>query len=148
VLLGALAAGACSNPDETQPVPGASVFGEGDFSDIPVLPASDQIGDRSEKDGVVTASWRARNYTAERVLQWYREELVSTRWSVRTEPYEVADGVWQGEWQRDGRLLEVVADNATNLGDESDFVEYTSQFSLILHPDLTAPTFHRPTTPP
>lgn len=146
-----LVAGACGDdePGDAVPSPEATTFTEGEFEDIPLPPRADPIADVTESDdGVLTGSWEVRGSTPEQVLGFYETELQANGWTVNSGPLEQAQGVWRGDWTREGQLVEVVADRVTGLNeDPEDGSEQPTQLNLLLHPDTDAPPVNDPDDP-
>lgn len=140
LALALAAVGACGDDDvgpEAQPAPGVTVFAEGDFGTIPLLPRSEPVGTRSEQGGVVAQSFRLRNAQPQSVFDFYRERL-EPEWTLIEEPHplgEAENPSFRGIWHRGQQRLVVSVASADALGSgpgESDDPQI--QYSLSLEP--------------
>lgn len=133
-LVAPLAACADDDPDAS-PRPGTETFGEGQFSDIPLVEGSQQIGPTStDGDGVVAGTWTVPGHTAPSIVEEMTSQLRSAGWTVLVEPVERPEGAFRAEFGDDQRRLEVIAtgvDGIEGIGSRVD-----AQYSLLLHPDL------------
>ncbi len=138
VLTGALALvfAACAPRGEepaTQPAPDVTTFEQGVFDDLPQFPRSDPVGPRTEKDGVVARSYRARGTSPDQVLEFYREALDG--WNMVTPIERLGVGTVRAEWIRKDYRLLVSATRERTLDAPDDAANpVVSQYSLTLHP--------------
>lgn len=116
----------------TQPVPDVTTFEQGRFDDLPLLPDSRPFGPRSEKDGVVSRTYRTNGVTPEGVVDYYERELPTAGWE-KAEPVHRSDTEWRGDWVIDDWRLEVSAAPVPDRRDPSS-PEVAVQYSLVLRP--------------
>lgn len=135
--------------DEPQPAPEVTEFSQGLFDEIPLPPGSHEIGPREETDGTVTATWTTTDVTPEQVMEFYERELPPLGWDLLEDAREIGNGIWQSDWARENRRLEVVASFAEEAAQAAPGEAKGSQmqFSLILSPDLEENPFDPPTSP-
>ena len=116
----------------TQPAPDVTSFEQGRFDNLPVFPRSDPFGPRSEKEGIVSRSYRATGVTADEIIDFYAEELAADGWEM-TEPVFRSDTETRGDWVVDDYRLEVSAariDDDRNPTSENVVIQY----GLVLRP--------------
>ncbi|MEZ5139321.1 MAG: hypothetical protein R2702_16245 [Acidimicrobiales bacterium] len=132
-LLAALAVGCSdSNPTRTE-TSDPSVSDEASFEGLPVPPLADPVGSVSEKDGVVTRSYSVRNRTADRVFEFYEDELASLGWERQGPIEDAGRNVRRGTWDGPKGTLEVTTTEAELLPDESTAGDRPDlQLSLLL----------------
>jgi hypothetical protein len=133
VALVLVSTAACGGGEEgTQPVPDASTFDEGRFDELPEYPRADPFGRRSEKDGIVSRSYRATGVTPERLIEWYTDALGEEGWA-RTAPRFREPGDGRADFVLDDWRLEL---SATDIKDRQipSSTKYTVQYSLVLRP--------------
>ena len=137
----ALVVAACASrgtEPATQPAPDVTTFEQGLFDDLPQFPRSDPVGPRTDKDGVVTRSYRARGTSPDQVLEFYREAL-DEGWNMVTPIERVGVGTFRAEWVREDHRLLVSATREETLDPPDDAANpVVSQYSLALHP-ITPP---------
>lgn len=119
---------------ETQPAPNVTTFEQGAFDDIPLFPRSEPVGPRSEKEGVVARSYRARGATPQGVLEYYRDALDERRWELVGDIEELGVGTYQADWVSGDRRLRVSATREPALGGEAPSDQVVVQYSLTLRP--------------
>ena len=134
-LLAAVSVACGSDPtdtNETQPAPDVTTFEEGAFEQLPLYPDSEPIGARSEKDGVVTRSYKVQNVTVDMILAFYAERLEAAGWE-RAEPALRENTESRADWVNDQHRLEISAQDIRGPEDPpSD--QHVVQYSLVLHP--------------
>ncbi len=76
---------ACSDdePEATQPSPTETTFEQGTFDNLPIYPRSEPLGERNEKDGVVSRSYRSTGIAPQTLLGFYADELEARNGNVR-----------------------------------------------------------------
>lgn len=117
-----------------QPAPDVTTFEQGRFDDLPQFPRSDPLGPRTEKDGVVARSYRARGTSPEQVLEFYRDALAE-RWHMATPIEKLGAGTFRAEWVTDDYRLLVSATREGTLDAPDDAANpVVAQYSLSLHP--------------
>lgn len=146
-LVAGIGLGACSdNESGTQPAPDVSTFQQGDFGDIPLPGSTEQIGERTETDGVVTASYSVDMRTGGQLAEWFDRELAERGWQTAVVPQETAEALWRADWVKDGRRLEL---STASYGTADLEAGELLQFSLTLSPDTeNSPVFTGDTEPP
>jgi hypothetical protein len=122
-------AAACGDDDvrDTQPSPDSTGFTDGAFDELPRHPRSDEVGSRSEKDGVVAQSFEVRNATPQQILEWYTERLEG--WSMIGTVDAVGEQAVRGRRARGDEELTISATSAPTLAEGDEAV---SQYSLSL----------------
>lgn len=125
----AFLAAACGDDDvrDTQPSTDDPAFTDGAFDELPRHPRSDEVGSRTEKDGVVAQSFEARNATPQQILEWYTERLEG--WSMIGTVEAVGEQAVRGRWTRGDDELTISATSAPTLAENGEAV---SQYSLSL----------------
>ena len=124
-----------TGPD-AQPAEEAPTFVSGDFGSIPVDPLAEEVGPRTEADGVIAQSYEVRNTSREEIFEFYRDRL--DEWQVEQPPQplgEAENASWRARWVRDDRRLIVTVSDAPTLqseGESSD--DPVVQLSLSLEP--------------
>ncbi len=133
----ALLIGGCAPRDTdpaAQPAPDVTTFEQGRFDELPQFPRSDPVGPRTEKDGVVARSYRARGTSPEQVLEFYRDAL-DERWQMVTPIERLGPGTFRAEWVADDYRLLVSATREGTLDAPDDAANpAVAQYSLTLHP--------------
>lgn len=133
VLFCAVALCACAGSDEgTQPAPDVTTFEQGRFDDLPLLPKSEPMGARTEKNDIVSRTYRAVGVTPEGVIEFYRRELPSAGWR-ETEPGFREDTESRGDWVTDDWRLEVSSQRIDDRQNPSAD-QVVVQYSLVLRP--------------
>lgn len=144
-VLAVLGLGACGDDDvdtgpEAQPAEEGATFVSGDFGDVPVPPLAEEVGPRSEKDGVIAQSYEVRNTSREELFDFYENRLEG--WQVEEAPQplgEAEDASWRGQWVRDDRRLVVTVSGAPTLESGEATDDPVVQLSLSFEPiDRTA----------
>lgn len=115
---------------EAQPSPDGTTFVEGDFGQIPLPPLADPAGERSEIDGVTTASYFVRNRTPREVLEFYEEYFADDGVDVIVGPETFGRDAWRAAWLLDGRELLVTAQPAPTA--DAERADVVTQLSLEL----------------
>lgn len=133
----ALVATGCdpASDEGTQPRPDVTTFEQGDFDDIPLVPASEPLSAPSEENGTVARSYVVRNTSPAEVLGFYERQLRER--TVVSPPETIGENTFRGRWQLDqGRVLTVSANLERNLEGIEEFenVETLTQYSLSLAP--------------
>lgn len=95
---------------------------------VPVLGAAQAINAPTEKDGAVAQTYEIPGRTPEQVLQDFEELLAEDGWTLSFGPEQVGTTGFNGEWTKDGDVLEV---SATPFEAQDDSAVLT-QFSLVL----------------
>lgn len=133
--LAALAAcgGGSADGPVAQPAPGVTAFVSGDFDDLPLVPGSEPFGERSEKDGVTTQTFKVRGYTAEAVIEFYAGALPSSGWR-QVAPAFREDTSTRSDWVTDGWRLEISAFGIADGSQDDGGGEEVVQYSLVLRP--------------
>ena len=132
ILVVALLAG-CGDDDASgdpaaQPAPANSQFTEGEFDEIPLFRGASPIQKPTTMDGTTTGSFTTDRGSPETAIRFYEENLPELGWSVVDPVVETSNGVWRGDWLRDGRRLQVItSDLSPNEGDATD-----TQIDLVL----------------
>ncbi len=117
-----------------QPVPEVTTFERGRFDDLPVFFRSDPLGPRSEKDGVVTRSYKAEGASPEQVLEFYREAL-DYRWRMVSPIERLGVGTFRADWEDGQYRLRVSATQAPALDASAGSADpVLTQYSLTLRP--------------
>lgn len=143
VLLGALALvglASCEDPGdpgaepEAQPGPDISVFAQGAFGEVPVVPDSVTISERTEEEGTVAQSFLVPDRQPSFVMDFYQDALDD--WTVVSKPEPVGPDALRASWLFQGRVLTVSASPAP-AGEEAiegaGEAEILTQYSLELH---------------
>lgn len=136
VLAMAAALGACGSDDDqadpTQPAPDVTTFQQGVFGDLPQVPGSEPFGERSEKDGVVTQTFKTKGITEQGVIDYYAQALPERGW-VASEPVFREDTPFRADWVKGDLRLEIsaakVEDRDTPSAEQTEV-----QYSLVLRP--------------
>lgn len=119
-----------------QPRPDVTTFQEGDFDDVPLLPASEPLTPPTQEEAVDTRSYVVRNNTPAEVLQFYEQQLAES--TLVSGPEEIGNNTYRGRWQLDGgRVLTVSATPGPTLEQDSESAyagEFRTQYSLSLAP--------------
>ncbi len=119
---------------EAQPAPDVTTFEQGRFDELPQFPRSDPVGPRTETEGVVARSYRARGTSPEQVLEFYKDAL-DERWQMVTPIERLGEGTFRAEWVSDDFRLLVSATRESTLDTPDDAANpVVSQYSLTLHP--------------
>lgn len=126
------ACGATGGFADDQPSHKTARLEAGELAALPLPGGTAPFGAPSQRDGVVTQSFKVTALSPEDVLDFYAEALPAQGWAVATAPVARGTDVWRGEWARNGRLLQVTAspdvDDGTDAGDGSP----TTQLNLQL----------------
>lgn len=118
--------------EETRTVGEGAEFG-GRFEELPLVPRSEPIGSRSERDGFVTRSYAAEGASPARIMAFYESSLPALGWEVLVAPEPSGTSTIQAEWSSDELLLRITANEAAALGGDQNPTEaVTSQYSLIM----------------
>lgn len=141
------AAGACGTDDRgdpaTQPAPDVTVFAEGKFGSIPVMPLSEPAGTRNEKNDVVAQSFQLRNASPDSVFDYYADVL-RPDWTLTQEPTALGEAdnpSFRAIWTNgDHRLVLTTSGGNTLNGEPGQSEIPVLQYSLSLEP-LGADTF-------
>ena len=134
LVLTTLGCGTGDRRPAAQPAPEVTTFEEGRFDDLPLFFRSDPLGPRSEKDGVVTRSYKARGASPEQVLEFYRDAL-DYRWEMETPIEKLGAGTFRADWANGKYRLRVSATRAAALDSPDDGSNtVVSQYSLTLRP--------------
>ena len=151
LLVAMVVAAACSTDEpENQVAPDRDGFVEGDFRDVPIIPRAVALGDPIERDGVVTGNYKVQNIGPAEVLDQYTSLLDDDGWTLVEGPARMGDDIHRGDWIKDGRRLEVVAQPVTSVPEYPDvtasepFDEFPTQLNLILYPDTTDVSVNQP----
>lgn len=148
VAVAVLGMGGCGDDDTTesqqgaergigaQPAPGTDTFEQGLFDEIPHPPRSEPLGTRSEKQDVVSQSFKVRDSLPDEVMAFYTQRLAG-EWTTVTEAQQIGAGsTWRGVWARDNWELTVTATEAPTVDDTADpeaaLGNVFSQYSLSL----------------
>jgi hypothetical protein len=125
---------ACGDDDLEPGAPeDAAVVDLGRFDDLPRFPRSEEYGPRTEDDGVVSRSFRARGASVERIMEFYDDALTEAGWTP-AEPVHREDGPGRDDYVMGGHRLEVSAiDVEDRDGDGGN--QAVVQYSLVLRPD-------------
>lgn len=130
VTLALFAAGCGGNAgdgEETQPLPDASVFAEGDFDDLPRYPGAEASSEPAIEGDVTSRSFTTSAASPDRVVDFYADELEAAGWTAVDAPTQIgADETYRGRWRRDQQEL-VVSATLAQFVEEADA---TTQFSL------------------
>ena len=95
---------------------------------IPVPGAAEPINAPTEEDGIVAQSYEIPGRTPAQVLDEFTTGLADAGWTLAVEPEEVGSTGVNGEWTKDGDVLEISATPfEANNGDA-----VVTQFSLVL----------------
>lgn len=121
---------------EALPADDAPVFVSGDFGEIPVHPLSEEVGEKTKKDGVVAQSFRIRNTSRDQLFAWYEERLDG--WVQESPPAAVGnapDAAWRARWTRQDKRLIITVSKAPALdGGGATGEDAVLQYSLSLEP--------------
>lgn len=131
-----LAAVGCGDDDGTaatgatgaQPDAVSDEFRSDALADIPVPSAAQAINAPTENDGAVAQSYEIPGRTPAQVLDEFTTDLAGAGWTLAVEPEEVGATGVNGEWTKDGEVLEISA-TPFNANDGDAVV---TQFSLVL----------------
>ena len=98
------------------------------LADIPIPGAAQAVNAPTDEDGVVAQSYEIPGRTPAQVLDEFTVDLAEAGWTLAVEPEQVGATGVNGEWTKDGEVLEISATpfNANN-GDA-----VVTQFSLVL----------------
>lgn len=98
------------------------------LADIPVPGAAEAVNAPTDEDGMVAQSYEIPGRTPAQVLDEFTVDLAEAGWTLAVEPEQVGSTGVNGEWTKDGEVLEISATpfNANN-GDA-----VVTQFSLVL----------------
>ena len=120
-------------PDRSaQPAPDVTTFEDGAFEQLPLYPDSEPIGAQSEKDGVVTRSYKVKDVTVDMIIAFYEERLQAAGWE-RAEPVLRENTQSRADFVNDDHRLELSAQDIRGPEDPpSD--QHVVQYSLVLHP--------------
>jgi len=133
LFCGVMTGGCADASDEgTLPAPDLTTFEKGAFDNLPQLPRSEPFGARSEKNGVVTRTYRATGYTPSAVIDFYKRNLFAEGWT-QAEPVYRADAQARGDWVNDDWRLEVSAAPIPDRQNPAS-TEAVVQYSLVLRP--------------
>ena len=121
----------CGDGDagDAQPATAGTAFVEGAFDELPAFRGATPIQRPTEQDGVTAASFETVTARPDTVMAFYREQLERLGWTEIEPPSEVGRDVWQGDWTRSGRRLEV----STSPLPSDDGTR--TQIDLLLHDD-------------
>jgi hypothetical protein len=111
--------------------PGGSAPESVAFDGLPMAPASQVVGARTDTGVVVTQSFVTTELDAHQVLTFYAEQLPTRGWSPQQEPAEGDAGVWRGTWTKDGFSLEVTAEPRSG-GAAGGIPGATAQYDLMV----------------
>lgn len=127
-----IASTGCGDDDgrDAQPATAGTAFVDGAFDGLPMFRGATPIQRPTEVDGVVAGSFETITARPDTVMSFYRAQLAQAGWTEVEPPSEVGRDVWQGDWTKSGRLLEVStsplpSDDATR-----------TQIDLVLHGTL------------
>jgi hypothetical protein len=137
VVVAACGGGGDPTDSETQPVPGASEFQEGDFDQLPLFRGAEAVDEPAVEGDVTSQSFTVDAATPEQVMTFYDRELEQDGWRVVDEPERLgAEETHRGIWQTDDQQLVVSATEFTGTGEPEDDAANrgTTQFSLSLGP--------------
>lgn len=131
--MGAGCGGDTGDGEGTQPVPGATVFQEGAFDELPRYPGSEAVSEPAVEDDVTSQSFTVTTATPERVIRYYADELDRAGWTVVEEPEQLGgEATHRGIWQREGQELVVSTTEFSGFDDPGG--TRTTQYSLSLEP--------------
>lgn len=119
---------------EAQPVPGTDLFGEGDFDQIPLPPLAEPISEIAVQGDSTAQSYEVRGFTAEALIDFYRERLADDDWDQVGSIVETGPDAFRGVWQKTDQRLEVSAGPAPGLGEQETAGREIIQFNLLLRP--------------
>ena len=132
IALAATSASCRSAHEDSQPAPRVTTFARGLFDEIPRLPGTSSLGARSEKNEIVTQTFRVEGRDPHQVIEFYDSRLPSNGW-LRASPAYREPSTNRADFVRDDYRLEVSSALITNAGsDDADAV--ASQYSLVLRP--------------
>ena len=95
---------------------------------IPVPSAAEAVNAPTEEDGIVAQSYEIPGRTPAQVMDELTIDLADAGWTLAVEPEQVGSTGVNGEWTKDGDVLEVSATPfEANNGDA-----VVTQFSLVL----------------
>ncbi|MDP9388464.1 MAG: hypothetical protein M3Q48_11290 [Actinomycetota bacterium] len=129
-----VACGDREHQQEAKPAPHVTTFEEGTFDDLPQFSRSEPVGPRSEKDGVVARSYRARGATPEGVLDYYRDVLDERGWTMVGAIERIGVGTYRADWVSGAQRLRVSASGEPQLAEDVPSQQVTVQYSLTLRP--------------
>ncbi|MDE0804090.1 MAG: hypothetical protein OSA99_12290 [Acidimicrobiales bacterium] len=123
----------CGDDDGTaatgaQPDAVSGEFQSDALADIPIPGAAQAINAPSENDGAVAQSYEIPGRTPAQVLDEFTTDLAGAGWTLAVEPEQVGTTGVNGEWTKDGEVLEISA-TPFNANDGDAVV---TQFSLVL----------------
>lgn len=95
---------------------------------VPVPGAAEAINAPTEKDGSVAQSYEIPGRTPQQVLEEFESLLADDGWTLANGPEQVGATGYNGEWLKDGDVLEI---SATPFEAGTDDAVVT-QFSLVL----------------
>ena len=98
--------GSDDDSDEAQPNPDDAQFSEGVFDDIPLMPTSEEISERTEREGVVSQSFTIRGDTPLGVMEWYEDSLAG-EWTNVTPATETGVDSYRSRWSAQERVLTI-----------------------------------------
>lgn len=105
-----LAGAACGDEENPDAIPAAdgTAFTDGALEGVPLFRAATTIQQPNEaRAGVIAASYETITARPDSVIDWYQERLAADGWDEVVAVHEEGRDIWQGEWQRDSRRLEV-----------------------------------------
>ena len=129
--------GACGgdagDDEEAQPVPGATVFAEGGFDELPRYPGAEAAGEPTTRDDVTSQSFTIAATTPEQVMDHYEAELEQAGWTAVDAPArQGAESTYRGRWRQGERELVVSATEFSGFDEPGG--TRTTQYSLSLGP--------------
>lgn len=134
------ATGGCGSDDPrpaTQPAPGVTVFAEGKFGSIPLMPLSEPAGTRTERNDVVAQSFQLRNASPDSVFDYYAGVL-RPDWTLTQEPTvlgEADNPSFRAIWTNGEHRLVITTSGGPTLNGEPGQSEVpVLQYSLSLEP--------------
>lgn len=132
-----VAAAGCGGDDssgsEAQPVPGASVFQEGNFDELPRFRGAEAVNDPTVEDDVTTQSFEISTATSAEVMSFYERELDDAGWVAVEPPRQTGPGgARRAVWRRGDQQL-IVSSTEFAAGDDASGTDNT-QYSLSLGP--------------
>lgn len=122
-----------SSGSEAQPVPGATVFQEGDFDELPRFRGAEAVNDPTVDEDVTTQSFEVTTATPADVMEFYERELAERGWDPVEPPRRTgAESSYRGVWQQGDRQLVVSSTEFAGADDPAG--TRSTQYSLSLGP--------------